>query len=103
MSDFLDYVERNYGCVTEYNRCREEEAEYEYEREEKRRAYYQKNKDMLKKAESDGTLVYFSEDCYDCPSYTDIGMTDEYDDVPHGICGNLKCTTCTYRSKKVGR
>ena len=36
MADFLDYVEQNYGCVAEYNRCREEDEAYEYEKEQKR-------------------------------------------------------------------
>lgn len=103
MSDFLSYVERNYGCVAEYNRCCEEDMEYEWERQEKARQYYKKNDALRKKAQADGSYVVFCDDCFDCPSYTDIGMTDEYDDVPHGICGNLKCTTCKYRSKKVGQ
>lgn len=100
MSDFLSYVERNYGCVAEYNRCREEEEQYEYEKQEKARAYYQKNKIEYDKAEEEGKLVRFCVSCYECSSYTDIGMTDDMDDVPHGRCDNLACKDCEYRIKE---
>lgn len=100
MADFLDYVEQNYGCVAEYNRCREEDESYEYEKEQKRRTYYQKNKTEYDKAEQEGKLVRFCESCYECPSYTDIGMTDDMDDVPHGRCDNLSCKDCEYRIKE---
>ena len=99
MSDFLDYVERNYGCVAEYNRCREEDMQYEYEQQAKRNAYYKENRKLFEKAEKDGTLVFFSESCYydKCSSYTSIGPRFEDDDVEHGICGNLSCKDCEYR------
>ena len=102
MADFLDYVERNYGCVAEYNRSRFEDEEYEAEQQYKRNQYYKENKETFAKAEADGTLVYFSDSCYHdrCPSYTEIGMRDEWDDVEHGICGNLSCKDCTYRKRE---
>lgn len=99
MNDFLGYVERNYGCVAEYQRCRAEEDDYYWEQKAKRYEYYRKNKELLDKAEADGTLVYFSYECKDCPDYTDIGMTSDQDDVDHGICGNLDCKDCPYRCK----
>lgn len=49
MSDFLSYVERNYGCVAEYNRCREEDAEYEAKQRFHQNQYYKKNKALLNK------------------------------------------------------
>lgn len=97
MADFLDYIEQNYGCVAEYNRCREEDAEFEAEQQYKLNQYYRKNKEVYDKANEEGKLVVFSESCYECPSYTDIGMTDSDDDIPHGICGNLSCKDCEYR------
>lgn len=102
MSDFLSYVESNYGCVAEYNRCREEDAEYEAEQQYKRNQYYKKNKEKLDKAKADGTLVWFSDSCYEskCPSYTDIGMSDSEDDITHGSCGNLNCIICEYRKNE---
>lgn len=99
MADFLSYVERNYGSVAEYNRCREEVNQEAYEKEMRAIAYYKRNKEKLNKVDADGTLIYFSEDCYECPHYTDIGPTDEYDDVPHGICGNLGCNSCEFRQR----
>lgn len=100
MSDFLSYVERNYGCVAEYNRCREEDMQHEYELQEKARQYYKKNNELRKKAQTDGSYVVFCDDCFDCPSYTDIGMTDADDDIPHGICGDLSCVDCKYRKRE---
>lgn len=102
MSDFLDYVERNYGCVAEYNRCREEDEAYEAEQQYKRNQYYKKNRELFAKAEADGTLVFFSDSCYysKCPYYTEIHPRFEDDDVEHGICGNLKYTNCEYRKRE---
>lgn len=97
MSDFLDYVERNYGCVAEYNRSRFEDEEHEAELRYKANQYFKKNKELLDKAKENGTAISFCESCFECPSYTDIGATAEDDDVPHGICGNLDCKDCEYR------
>lgn len=93
----LAYIERNYGCVAEYNRCQREAEEYEYEREMEQQEYYQKNKEKLDKASENGTLVTFSWDCVGCHHYTAIGMTWSDDDIEHGICGNLKKKDCEYR------
>ena len=100
MSDFLAYVERNYGCVPEYNRCQEEKAQLEYERWERDQEYYRKNELAFQKADADGTLVHWAFECVDCKDYTPIGMRDAEDDVEHGICGNLSCTDCEYRKKE---
>lgn len=89
MFDFLNYVESNYGCVAEYNRCMEERAEEKVEREYKQQEYYSRNKEKLKANEND--IIYFADNCIGCPHYFEIGMTDQYDDVEHGICGNHEC------------
>lgn len=99
MGDFLSYVERNYGCVAEYNRSMQDDYEHECELEAKRYEYYATNKAKLDKASKEGTLVYFADDCIGCPWYTEIGMTGNEDDIEHGICGNLEIKDCDYRKK----
>ena len=82
--DDLGRIERSYGSVAEYNRCREEDAEYEYEQQAKRAEYCRKNKAKLEAAGD--SAMYFCEDCFGCDSYEDVGPTMWDDDVPHGIC-----------------
>lgn len=86
--DNLGRIERSYGSVAEYNRCREEDAEYEYEQQAKWDEYCRKNKAKLE--EAGASAMYFCEDCFGCDSYEDVGPTswDSWgqDDVPHGIC-----------------
>ncbi len=63
------------------------------------------NKIKLKEASENGTLVYFSDDCYGCKSYEDIGPTelglgfDDIDDICHGICHDLENKDCPYRKE----
>ena len=83
----LESIERSYGCVAEYNRCMEEDAEREAEIAYKRSQYYAKNKKILDEHEAAGDLIYFpSEKCVSCPNFVDVGPTDEDDDFPHGYC-----------------
>lgn len=90
-------IERNYGCVTEYNRCMEERAEYEAEKEAEARDRYQKNKYRMENAGI--ALVASSDLCSGCPHYEDIGMTWSEDDFMHGICKNMKCDKCQHHER----
>ncbi len=93
----LAAIERSYGCVAEYNRCMEEENDYEYEQEARRRKYYAENKKKLEDASKNDNLQYFCEDCVGCKDYVSIGPKCEDDDVEHGICNGSK--TCKYREE----
>lgn len=86
MSDFLNYVERNYGCVAEYNRCREEEEERDWS------VYETCAENKKKLTEAGDKAMYFCDDCIGCNHYESIGPTTpgfglgDVDDVEHGIC-----------------
>lgn len=87
--DDLARIERNYGCVAEYNRSRWEDAEYEAEQEAKAHDWCARNKAKLDAAGD--RAMWFCEDCFGCKFYEDVGPTciDSWgyqDDVPHGIC-----------------
>lgn len=90
MSDFLNYVERNYGCVAEYNRCMEEDAEYRVERGMRVLDSCARNKAKLEAAGD--RAMWFCEDCIGCKYYEMVGPTspgfgyEDIDDVEHGIC-----------------
>ena len=93
MSDDLARIERNYGCYAEYARQREEDAEYEAEREAKARDWCARNKAKLD--EAGDRAMWFCEDCFRCKFYEDVGPTcidswGHQDDVPHGICHHRK-------------
>ena len=87
--DDLARIERNYGCVAEYNRSRWEDEEHEAEQKAKELDYCKANKAKLEAAGD--KAMYFCEDCFRCKYYEDIGPTHidswgNQDDVPHGIC-----------------
>ena len=89
MSDDLNRIERAYGSVVEYNRCIEEDAEYEAEQQAKWLSYCADNKAKLEQARE--RAMRFCDDCFGCKYYEDVGPTyiDSWgyqDDVPHGIC-----------------
>lgn len=89
----LGRIEGMYGSVAEYYRCMEEADEREAELQHKAQLKYRENKEKLDKAEEKGlSVVYYADGCVGCDSYESIGMTDEYDDVEHGIC--MKCGKC---------
>ena len=96
----LNYIERNYGCVAEYNRCRQEDEEHEWQLEMERQDWYKRNKEKVDKAVKDGTLVSYSWNCVGCPYYTSIGPTWSDDDIEKGICGNLEKKDCDYRRRE---
>ena len=86
MSDFLNYIERNYGCVAEYQRCMaEEDNERWFENNAEK---WEVNKEKLTQAGD--RAMYFCEDCMGCKHYEDVGPTfydgHGQDDVTHGIC-----------------
>ena len=86
MYDDLARIERNYGSVAEYNRCREEADAEQFERE----MNCAKNKAKLESAGE--RAMYFCEDCIGCKYYEMVGPTspgfefEDIDDVEHGIC-----------------
>lgn len=87
--DDLARIERNYGSVAEYNRCMEEDAEYEAEQKAKWLSYCENNKAKLDGAGK--RAMRYCEDCFGCKYYDDVGPTyiDSWgyqDDIPHGIC-----------------
>lgn len=97
--DDLSRIERNYGCVAEYNRCMEEEMEHEWEQQVKRNEYCKANKAKLEAAGD--KAMYFCEDCFGCTFYEDVGPTSwdslGQDDVTHGICNLRETCTCPKR------
>lgn len=99
MYDELARIERNYGCVAEYNRCMEEEMEYKWEQQAKLDERCKANKEKIKAAGD--KVMYFCDDCYGCPFYEDIGPTSwsewNWDDVTHGICKLNDTWTCRKR------
>ncbi len=90
MYDDLARIERSYGSVAEYNRCREEADAEQYEREMNYRNSCAKNKAKLESAGE--RAMYFCEDCIGCKYYEMVGPTspgfglEDIDDVEHGIC-----------------
>lgn len=94
MYDGLADIERNYGCVAEYNRSRMEDEEYEYEMAEKARKYYAENSNKYHEAMENGTLQCFCYDCIGCEHYREIGPRNAEDDVEHGACLNPKMNEC---------
>ncbi len=84
--DDLARIERAYGSVAEYNRCREETDAEQFERE----ISCAKNKAKLESAGE--RALYFCEDCIGCKYYEMVGPTspgfyyEDIDDVEHGIC-----------------
>lgn len=90
MSDFLNYVERNYGCVAEYQRCQMEDEEYAWEKQMEINEKCAKNKAKLN--EVGKRAMYFSDNCIGCKHYESVGPMSysigwgDTDDVEHGIC-----------------
>ena len=90
MYDDLARIERSYGSVAEYNRCREEADAERFEREMNYRDSCAKNKAKLESAGD--RAMYFCEDCIGCKYYEMVGSTspgfglEDIDDVEHGIC-----------------
>lgn len=86
MMDDLTRIERNYGCVAEYQRCQMEDEEREMAIIEK----CARNKAKLD--EAGDRAMYFCEDCIGCKYYEEVGPTtpgfyyEDIDDVEHGIC-----------------
>ena len=85
--DDLARIERSYGSVAEYNRCREEDNT---EREMRILDNCSRNKAKLESAGD--RALYFCEDCIGCKYYEMVGPTspgfyyEDIDDVEHGIC-----------------
>lgn len=86
--DDLARIERNYGCVAEYQR----QFEYEWAEHQKQYEKCRINKEKLEKAGD--KAMYFCVDCFGCEHYEGVGPThirylgsySVIDDVPHGIC-----------------
>lgn len=87
----LARIERTYGCVAEYQRSMYEEECLKAERQERANNYYAKNKELMQT----GHPLYFADDCKQCEHYQDVGMTNAYDDMDHGVCRNQKRKTCS--------
>lgn len=89
MSD-LAWIERNYGCIAEYNRCMEENNSEDFAREMKNMEACARNKAKLN--EAGDRARHFCYECVGCKWYEDIGPTsygsclEDIDDVIHGIC-----------------
>lgn len=87
--DDLGRIERAYGSVAEYNRCREEADAEQYEREMRILDGCARNKAKLKEA---GDRAVWCEDCIGCKHYEVVGPTspgfglEDIDDMEHGIC-----------------
>lgn len=88
--DELARIERNYGCVAEYQRCQMEDEEYAWERQMEINEKCARNKAKLDAAGD--RAMYFCEDCIGCKYYEEVGPTSysigwgDMDDVEHGIC-----------------
>ena len=57
MYDALSSIERNYGCVAEYNRCRQESDERDWELREKANEHYWKNREKRESAAAQGKKI----------------------------------------------
>lgn len=96
MWDDLAMIERNYGCVAEYNRSRYEDECYEYEMYEKRSSYYAKSKAREKAAKDAGYEFIafgntFCDKCTGCTHFCEVGMRDDTDDIGLTYCDNKEC------------
>ena len=104
MSDDLSRIERCYGSVAEYNRCREEDAAHEYELQMERNERCAANKKKLE--ENADISVYFADDCIGCESYEAIGPRWygdwDVDDVEHGLCHNCNRNECPVWKERMG-
>lgn len=104
MYDDLSRIERCYGCVAEYNRCREEDEAHEYELQMERNERCKANK---KKLEDNADIaVWFSDRCIECKHYEDVGPTFygtwDIDDVEHGLCHNCNRNECPVWKERNG-
>ena len=89
----LSNIERNYGCYPEYVRQMEEDAAYQYEKEERQHNYYKVNKEKLNEAEKEGQRIDFTSfECKGCAHFEHIGMTGPEDDWDHNRCKNTSCS-----------
>ena len=98
MYDDLARIESCYGCVAEYNRCKQERDEYEWEKKQSMFEYCKANEKKFN--DNKDITVCFSDDCIGCEHYEDIGPLywDEdimhIDDVEHGLCHNCNRNEC---------
>ena len=67
--DDLARIERCYGSVAEYNRCREEENEMYWE------TYFSCKANKVKLESAGDRAMYFCEDCIGCKYYEEVGPT----------------------------
>ena len=104
MYDDLSRIESCYGCVAEYNRCREEDEERRYEKHMKMNERCAANKKKLE--ESADIALYFCYDCVNCEHYEDVGPISygimDIDDVEHGLCHNCNRSECPVWKERMG-
>jgi len=106
--DDLSRIERSYGSVAEYNRSRQEDEEHEWEMQHEINLSCEENK--MKLEENEEISVWFSDDCFECEHYEDVGPRFYYDDgfycnvddVPHGLCHNCNRMECEIWKERNG-
>lgn len=97
----LASIERNYGCVAEYNRVMLEESHIDNEAEDRWKKTISNNLSVMKEHDKDKSSVYFADDCIGCNNYHYVGPTSPDDDVEHGWCDACpsKCKVSKWQGK----
>lgn len=80
------------NCVPEYFREQREREDHEWELEQERLSYYEKNKAYRKQKQKDGCaeLDFYPAECEHCSHGEEAPSQSEIDDIPTMICSNWK-------------
>lgn len=80
------------NCVPEYYRELREREEHEWELEEQRNSFYERNKAYRRQKYIDGCdeIRFYPDECLNCQYGEEAMPNSEYDDMPTMICSNWK-------------
>lgn len=93
--DALSRIERMYGCVSEYNRSREEDSARNYKNHMETQRAYERNRQKISEYRDNGFLgiaeAFCGDECIFCNKKTDTFYQDEDDDIGIFFCLNENC------------
>ena len=89
-------MREEFNCLPEYYRQQQEREFREYERELRRRSWYEEDQKILEEAEAKGLRIMSEAfDCYDacweCKTRSKSLQTWEDDDIGRFVCHNENC------------
>lgn len=99
--DDLSQIERNFGCVAEYNRSQMEDEEHEEELRARRAQRYRANREKVNSTDMKDLIWYGGWGaCSNCLYADKETQRDETDDMEIVICKAPKSYNCKTRNEE---